>query len=180
MICRFSTGIGGAFCFLSCVRLASRWFPPQRMALVIGLVVTMAMIGGTLAQTPFTWLADNFGWRTTLRIDALVGVFFLMAIIALVRDYPPGYEKSIDDQHHKIHDMGVWKTTKAVFANPQKLARRVFTQASSTYLFWLLGAMWGGLYLKPNSPPFKNTFLLCHHDDFHRHDCRFALDRLAF
>ena len=26
---RFFTGIGSAFCFLSCIRLASRWFPAQ-------------------------------------------------------------------------------------------------------------------------------------------------------
>jgi predicted MFS family arabinose efflux permease len=49
---RFICGLGAAFCFLSCIRLASRWFPPQRMALVTGLIVTMAMIGGLIAQSP--------------------------------------------------------------------------------------------------------------------------------
>ncbi len=42
----FLTGIGNAFCFLSCVVLVSRWFPSRRQALVIGCLVTMAFIGG--------------------------------------------------------------------------------------------------------------------------------------
>lgn len=43
---RFVTGIGSAFCFLSSIRLASRWFPANHMALISGLIVTMAMLGG--------------------------------------------------------------------------------------------------------------------------------------
>ena len=35
-ICRFMTGIGGSFCLLSSVRLASRWFDSKQLALVIG------------------------------------------------------------------------------------------------------------------------------------------------
>ena len=31
-ICHFAAGIGNAFCFLSCARLASRWFPARQMA----------------------------------------------------------------------------------------------------------------------------------------------------
>jgi MFS family permease len=55
---RFVIGLGGAFCFLSCIRLASRWFPPNRMALVTGIIVTMAMIGGFVAQSPMVMLTD--------------------------------------------------------------------------------------------------------------------------
>ena len=39
---RFITGIGSAFCFLGCIRLASRWLPAKHMALIAGLIVTMA------------------------------------------------------------------------------------------------------------------------------------------
>ncbi|QGP57141.1 MFS transporter, aromatic acid:H+ symporter (AAHS) family (plasmid) [Piscirickettsia salmonis] len=37
-VSRFLTGIGSAFCFLSCIRLASRWFPVQYMAIVVGVL----------------------------------------------------------------------------------------------------------------------------------------------
>ncbi|WP_251366174.1 MFS transporter [Coxiella-like endosymbiont of Rhipicephalus sanguineus] len=61
--CRFITGIVGSCCLLSNVCLASRWFEPRQMALVIRLIVTLAMIGGMVAQTPFTLLTDALGWR---------------------------------------------------------------------------------------------------------------------
>lgn len=32
---RFMVGVGASFCFLSCIRLASRWFPPRNMALPV-------------------------------------------------------------------------------------------------------------------------------------------------
>jgi len=48
----FLSGIGNAFCFLACVVLVSRWFPPRRQALVIGSIVTMAFLGGMMAHTP--------------------------------------------------------------------------------------------------------------------------------
>ena len=78
------TGIGSAFCFLSCIRLASRWFPSHRMALISGIIVTMAMAGGMAAQGPMTWLAETFGWRHALMIDAAFGV-------VVFADHPPGH-----------------------------------------------------------------------------------------
>jgi MFS family permease len=63
LLCRFVTGIGSAFCFLGPIRIASRWFPPSRMALVTGVIVTIAMTGGMLAQYPLTKMVLYFGWR---------------------------------------------------------------------------------------------------------------------
>ena len=57
----FLSGIGNAFCFLSCVVLVAHWFPPRRQALVIGLLVTMAFTGGMMAHTPFAYLNEHYG-----------------------------------------------------------------------------------------------------------------------
>ena len=77
----FISGVGNAFCFLSCILLAGRWFPPKKLGLVIGLVVTMAMLGGVVAQTPFAYLTAEFGWRTTVLLDAGLGFLILIAIL---------------------------------------------------------------------------------------------------
>ena len=89
-ICRFFTGIGSAFCFLSSMRLASRWFPTQQLALVTGLVVTMAWMGGMVAQTPLTLLIEKLGWRHALAVDAGLGLIIWGFIYLFVQDYPPG------------------------------------------------------------------------------------------
>ena len=58
-VLHFLGGLGNAFCLLSCIMLASRWFPPRRQALVVGLVVTLAMLGGMVAQTPLRLLSEQ-------------------------------------------------------------------------------------------------------------------------
>ncbi|WP_235776249.1 MFS transporter [Rickettsiella massiliensis] len=85
---RFMSGIGSAFCFLSTIRLASRWFPIEKMALVTGLIVTMAMFGGMVAQTPLTLLAETLGWRNTLLIDAGLGLLIFVVIFSLCKITP--------------------------------------------------------------------------------------------
>ena len=87
---RLLVGFAGAFCFISCVRLVSRWFSPRKMATVIGLIVTVAMCGGMVAQTPFALLNHILGWRHALLVDAGVGLVMLCAIFLWVQDIPKG------------------------------------------------------------------------------------------
>jgi MFS family permease len=84
----FLSGIGNAFCFLSCIVLVSHWFPPRKQALVIGSLVTMAFIGGMMAHTPFAYLNELFGWRHALVIDAAFGALLLLWIYFVVKDQP--------------------------------------------------------------------------------------------
>lgn len=82
------TGIGNAFCFLSCVVLVSRWFAPHRQALVIGCIVTMAFLGGMSAHTPFAYLNAHFGWRQAVMADGMLGLIILAWIAFIVKDKP--------------------------------------------------------------------------------------------
>lgn len=83
---RFLTGIGGGFCFLSCMRLATLWFPPRHLALVTGVLVAVAMLGGMVAQAPLTWLTMKLGWRQATLFDAVAGVVVWFAVLLWVRD----------------------------------------------------------------------------------------------
>ena len=82
----FLSGIGNAFCFLSCIVLISQWFPARRQALLVGIVVTMAFVGGMMAHTPFVWLNEQVGWRRALKIDAEVGMILFAWIYFIVRE----------------------------------------------------------------------------------------------
>ncbi|MDP1574549.1 MAG: MFS transporter [Coxiellaceae bacterium] len=145
-ICRFVTGIGGAFCLLSCVRFASRWFPPKHMALVVGLIVTFAMLGAMLAQTPFTKMTEMFGWRMTLRLDAISGVVMWVIIALFVRDYPKGTKAFFDAQHAELEKIGFWHALKQVIANSQNWLGGAYVSLVNLPVF-LLGSTWGGWYL---------------------------------
>jgi MFS family permease len=141
-VLRFLTGVAGSVCMLSCVRLASRWFPPQRLAFVIGVVVTMAMFGGFMAQTVLTPLIDKVGWRNTFIIDAIFGALLLAVIFYGVTDFPPN-SPAIKNQAEKFK---LSHCITCSLRNPQNWFAGAYAALLNLPIF-LLGAMWGSLYL---------------------------------
>ncbi|MDF2939667.1 MAG: phtD [Gammaproteobacteria bacterium] len=145
-VCRFVTGMGSTLCLLSCAQLTSRWFPPRLSGLVIGLVVTMAMLGGVVAQQ-ITLLNNLLGdWRYTLAMVATVGVLFWLIIIAFVRDYPENTEAAHHSEHQLLHNMGFWKSFGQALSNPQTWLAGLYTNLLSIPVI-VLGALWGKDYL---------------------------------
>lgn len=138
----FLSGIGNAFCFLACVVLISHWFPPKRQAFVIGLMVTMAFIGGMMAHTPFAWLNAMLGWRMALFVDGLVGIVLWFLIFANVKDRP---------DTSRVH-----KTTPRLRKKPAFLSVLInrqnwfagFYTAFLNLPIMVLCALWGANYLK--------------------------------
>lgn len=143
---RFLTGIGSAFCFLSVIRLSTRWFPAARMALVIGIVVTMAMIGGMAAQTPLTLLAQAVSWRSALFIDAAFGVVIFALIMGFVVDYPPSHRQQHQREQQQISQMGYWKSMGLAFLKMQNWFGGIYVCLMNLPIS-LLGGIWGVLYL---------------------------------
>lgn len=141
--CRFLTGLGAAFTFLAAIRLSTRWFSPRKMAFVIGCVVTMAMLGGSLAQTPLTLIADSFGWRHMLMIDTLFGIALLGVIWLFVRDHPSA-EHAQQDKPAK--HLGLLAAIGQVMKTAQNWWAGLYTCLMNLPIL-LLGAVWGGLYL---------------------------------
>ncbi len=146
-ICRFLTGIGSAFCFLSCVRLASRWFPASRLALVIGLVITFAMLGGFVAQTPLTLLINYIGWRNALMVDAGLGALITLIIGLVVRDFPAHYVDIHASERKQLSQLGYWTSMRLAFLKPRNWLCGIYTCLLNLPIF-LLGGIWGILYLQ--------------------------------
>lgn len=145
-IFRFITGIGSAFCFLSCIRLASRWFPAERMALISGLIVTMAMIGGMAAQAPLTLLVNTIGWRSAVEFDAVLGFIIALFIFAVVQDYPKNAIDTFQTERLQLQAFGYWRSIKKGFLSVQNWLCGIYTSLLNLPLF-LLGGLWGSLYL---------------------------------
>ncbi len=143
---RFIVGFSASFCFLSCIRLASRWFPPSRMALVTGLVVTMAMLGGLVAQTPLTILSNIMGWRNAVLLDAALGILIALAIALIVQDRPPNSQEHAHRDRAQLNTLGFWSCIKLVLLNPNNWLGGIYTSLMNLPVF-LLGALWGIHYL---------------------------------
>jgi len=149
MFSRFLTGIGSAFCFLSCIRIASRWFPNERMALISGLVVMMAMLGGTIAQTPLTILIkvlDN--WRHAIVVDAVVGLFFWTLIYLIVKDYPPEKVAEKSGDQKALAEFGYWRAMKSSYLKIRNWLCGFYTCFINLPIFLIGGGGFGALYLQ--------------------------------
>lgn len=138
----FLTGIGNAFCFISCVVLISHWFPPRRQALVIGTVVTMAFAGGMMAHTPFAMVNEVFGWRRALLIDGILGLVLMVWIYAIVQDRPEDTPIAVKTNTQS----GPLGLRKSLFSAQNWLAG---VYASFLNLpIMVLCALWGASYLQ--------------------------------
>lgn len=140
---RFLTGIGSAFCFLSCMRLATRWFPNKQLALISGLIVTMAMAGGMIAQTPLALLIAKVGWRDAILLDAAFGILIFFFVAFLVKDYPKGAKKTCQ----ATRQYNYLQSYRIAFLKWQNWLGGIYTSFLNLPIF-ILGALWGDSYLQ--------------------------------
>lgn len=142
----FIAGIGNAFCFLSCIKLATRWFPSQRLALVIGIIITIAMAGGVVAQTPFALLVHAIGWRSSVLLNAALGAIITLLVYFFVYDYPkqPFFHKTSPETISP--PTSVRKSISFALFNKQNCLAGIYTCLLNLPIV-LLGALWGTLYL---------------------------------
>jgi len=144
-ISRFAYGIAGSFGFLSAIRLASRWFPPKKLALVSGCIVTFAMLGGMVAQAPMELLSEAFGWRHALIIFGILGVVLICLVFIIVRDYPADYQV-VGTEVKDISLLGFWRSVRMVVFNRYNWIGGLYTTLMNLPIF-TLGTLWGSMYL---------------------------------
>lgn len=144
---RFLEGAGASFCFLGCIRIASRWFAPARMAFVTGVIVTMAMLGGLVAQAPFTILMEHLGnYRHALLVNVSLGVVIFIVMALVIKDYPPDAHETASRDAETLKSMGLSSAMKMVALNPQNWLGGLYTALINLPVF-ILGGLWGMLYL---------------------------------
>ncbi|WP_299011349.1 MFS transporter [uncultured Shewanella sp.] len=144
-IARFIVGMTASFALLACVKLASRWFCTQHMALVMGICVTIAMLGGVMAQAPFVWLMSRLGWHDTLLVNLVIGGVIFIWLFISVKDYPHDYPVELE-KRVMGSELGFWSAIFKVIQNKQNWFAGLYICLINLPLM-LLGAVWGSLYL---------------------------------
>jgi len=86
---RVFMGVGSAFSFVGCIKLATNWFPANRLAIVIGLTNMLGVFGAIGGEAPLSYFVATFGWRHTLFIAGIIGALLALLIQLIVRDSPP-------------------------------------------------------------------------------------------
>ncbi len=142
-LARFVVGLGGAFTVLSALKLASRWFESDQMALVLGVIVTLGMLGGLLVQTPFVMLKSHIGWRASMYLDGCFGLATAVLIFFLVKDFPPGVKP---DTVQPISFKAIWQSFKSVANNRHTWLGGIVISLLNLPIF-IFGGAWGITYL---------------------------------
>jgi MFS family permease len=113
MFGRFLLGFGASFAFVTALKLATIWFPPQRFGLLAGLTQALGMLGASISQAPMAYSVGAIGWRSTMWI--IIGLLFLLAIAiaVLVRDKSTAHAQKLTNSRALLSGLG------RVLKNPQ-------------------------------------------------------------
>jgi MFS family permease len=106
----------------------------------------MAMLGGMVAQLPFSMLVLNIGWRAAMYVNICLGVCFLAMIYLFVYDYPPGKQEQYQQQMSYYRNNGFIQGLKIVIFKAQNWKCGVFASLLNLPIL-VLGALWGFLYV---------------------------------
>lgn len=145
-ITRFIIGLMGAFCFLPSIKLASRWFKPKQMALVIGIVTTMGMFGGMIAQTPLVLLVQKVGWRTAIQAITNFGVLLIFIQLIFIKDKPEKLEKTGALEQKHVEKIDFWHCLAKTLSNTQNWYSGIYICLVNLPVY-ILGLAWGIPYL---------------------------------
>ena len=85
---RLLVGASVAVAFVSTLKLASHWFPPQQYALASGMALFFGVTGGIMAGVPLRMLVEAFGWRMVMGSAGIFAALLCIAIWLFVRDDP--------------------------------------------------------------------------------------------
>lgn len=98
---RFLIGVGSAFGFLTCIRIASTWFSSEKLAIFVGFTLAIGTAGGTSGGLPLAMLVQATNWQTTIYI--LAGISLVLAIIIwlVIADEQPSHKKRAQNVSHK-------------------------------------------------------------------------------
>ncbi len=83
---RLLMGAGSACAFIGTIKLATMWFPLERIGKVVGFTMLLGTLGATFAGAPLAALVELVGWRQSLFIISILGAVLCVVIWSFVRD----------------------------------------------------------------------------------------------
>lgn len=139
IIMRFVGGLGSAMSLLITLRLAVRWFPTNS-ARVIGILVSLGMSAGIVANAPFSALVQHIGWQNSLLATGYFGLMICIFMLFFLHD-----KKDVAG-NAKITFASLRHSLKSVSQNFQNWKSGIYIGLMNLPIF-ILAALWGNLYL---------------------------------
>lgn len=140
MFARTLIGFGSAFAVVGSMKIVANWFPRRLFAMMLGLIITLGMVGAMCGEEPLALLIESINWRGSLTFLAEIGAVLAVLIYLIVRDKPAQPIEPLPDtvEHHDVDPKNmreVLRGTKAICKDKQT---------------WLV-SIYGGLMFGPTT-----------------------------
>lgn len=152
IIGRCLMGVGSAFCFSGCIRVAVNWVSPKRMGFSSGFIVTMGMLGGYSVQGPLSQLIIKVGWMKALWWVAVIGASIIAVMILFLRSKPKlvlcdDSSSDINSDENTNSGSNTLRCLKTVLLRKYNWLCGIYASMMNLPIY-LLGALWGIPYLE--------------------------------
>jgi sugar phosphate permease len=116
---RFLIGAGSSCAYLSCMKIGSVWFKPNRFAIISGVGMMMGVLGGTFGGQPLALLVNASGWRGAMFHSATVGVVITLLSWIIIRDKPQHMRDEAVNNKHTVNTDKFLDGLKLIAKRPQ-------------------------------------------------------------
>ncbi|WP_084429450.1 MFS transporter [Aliagarivorans marinus] len=147
---RFLMGAAHCIAFMAPFRLAPRWFPSEKLALVAGSLVAFAVFGGFVSGAPLLAIINATSVQIAMVLNTLLGGIILLMVLLFVQDSPDGEVEAQGLQISLIEGL------KLAAKNKQNWLAGTFIGMLNLSVL-LLGAVWGTTYLRFINPEFTEA-----------------------
>jgi MFS family permease len=144
---RLLIGAGVATAFVCMLKLASRWFHPNRFAMLAGFSLLGGVVGAVCAGAPMRWAADVVGWRYVIGGAGVLSAVLMLLIWLRMHDDPhaAGY-RSYAGPAGATPRYGLLKGIGIAFRSPN-VALILFVSAGVSGAPLTFAGLWGVPFL---------------------------------
>jgi len=127
---RFFIGFGSAFAYITVLKLATLWLPPNRFATVAGSTTAFGMAAAIFSDLYLSKFVHTIGYKNALFSSLMVGIALSVIILLFIRSKPKDSVDTTDKS--KITFKELFSGLRVILMNPQ---------------MWLIGLVGCLLYL---------------------------------
>ncbi len=99
LLARIGVGVGEAVGLPATQSVISDYFPPERRATALGVLLLAPPIGAFLGSAGGSWIGQEYGWREAFFVFMIPGVLLSLAAWALIAEPPRGrYDPGAGDE----------------------------------------------------------------------------------
>lgn len=137
---RILMGVGASFSTLCYFKIAALWFSPKTYSLLTAILVSIAMLGAIVGQTPLAWFVKLYGWQQSLMVLSLFGLVLGVLFLFSVKD-----KQEIKSHAHA--EKNLKKDILNIFKNPTNWRLTAFAGLAFSPVVIFCG-LWGNPFLQ--------------------------------